>query len=98
MLRLSLQGKVKDVRASKRLTDSPVCLVADEGDIDLHLARLLKQHQRLDDTPTRILELNPKHPLVAALSETATAGQAGAGGTIEDVGLLLLDQGPHSGG
>ena len=92
MLRLSLQGKVKDVRASKRLTDSPVCLVADEGDIDLHLARLLKQHQRLDDTPTRILELNPKHPLVAALSETATAGQAGAGGTIEDVGLLLLDQ------
>lgn len=92
MLRLSLQGKVKDVRASKRLTDSPVCLVADEGDIDLHLARLLKQHQRLDDTPTRILELNPKHPLVAALSETAMAGQAGAGGIIEDVGLLLLDQ------
>lgn len=92
LLRLSLQGKVKDVRASKRLTDSPVCLVADEGDIDLHLARLLKQHQRLDDTPTRILELNPKHPLVTALSETAKAGASGAGDSIEEVGLLLLDQ------
>ncbi|WP_119167203.1 molecular chaperone HtpG [Algihabitans albus] len=92
MLRVSLQGKVKDVRASKRLTDSPVCLVADEGDIDLHLARLLKQHQRLDDTPTRILELNPKHPLVAALSETAKTAAAGAGENIEEVGLLLLDQ------
>lgn len=87
-LRTALAGKVKDVRASKRLTDSPVCLVADEGDIDLHLARLLKQHQRLDDTPTRILELNPKHALVAALAAKAE----GDSETVKEVGLLLLDQ------
>ena len=42
--------------------------------------------------PTRILELNPKHPLVTALSETAKAGASGAGDSIEEVGLLLLDQ------
>jgi molecular chaperone HtpG len=87
-LRGALEDKVKDVRASKRLTDSPVCLVAGEGDIDLHLARLLKQHQRLDDAPTRILELNPKHPLVSSLAAKADADPE----TVKEVGLLLLDQ------
>ena len=48
MLRLALQDAVKDVRASSRLDTSAVCLVADEGDMDIHLERLLKQHRQLD--------------------------------------------------
>ena len=48
IFKLALGDAVKDVRSSERLTDSAVCLVADEGDIDMHLERLLKQHRQLD--------------------------------------------------
>src|SRR3546814_6975670 len=64
LLKLTLGDAVKEVRASDRLTDSAVCLVADEGDLDMHLERLLKQHKQLDQTFPRILELNPKHKLI----------------------------------
>ncbi|MFQ5985192.1 MAG: molecular chaperone HtpG, partial [Alphaproteobacteria bacterium] len=47
LFRLALGKAVKDVRVSSRLTDSPVCLVADEHDIDMHLERLLKQHKQI---------------------------------------------------
>ena len=45
MVKLTLGEEVKDVRTSSRLTESPVCLVADEGDVDMHFERLLRQHQ-----------------------------------------------------
>ena len=48
IFKLALGDAVKDVRSSERLTDSAVCLVADEGDMDMHLERLLKQHRQLD--------------------------------------------------
>ncbi len=47
LLRLELKDAVKDVRTSQRLTDSAVCLVADEGDLDIRLERLLKQHKQM---------------------------------------------------
>src|SRR3546814_602759 len=47
-VRLTLKDQVKDVRVSARLTSSPVCLVADEGDLDMHMERLLKQQRQLD--------------------------------------------------
>lgn len=89
----TLGAAVKDVRASQRLTESPVCLVADEGDVDIHLERLLKQHRQTsgaDPTP-RILELNPGHPLIQRLAALAKDG-AGEVGQIGDAALLLLDQ------
>ena len=46
MFKLALGDAVKDVRASERLTDSAVCLVADEGDLDMHLERMLRQHHQ----------------------------------------------------
>ncbi len=85
-----LGDAVKDVRESDRLTDSPVCLVSAETDIDLRLARLLRQHNRLTDAMPRILEINPRHPLIAALA--ARASQAGAVEALGDAALLLLDQ------
>src|SRR3546814_11389853 len=45
-VKLTLKDQVKDVRVSARLTSRPVCLVADEGDLDMHLERLLKQQER----------------------------------------------------
>ena len=92
LLKLSLGELVKDVRASSRLTDSAVCLVADEGDMDLHMERLLRQHQRLDMASTRILELNPSHDLIRKMADTVREKGAEAGDLVGDYGYLLLDQ------
>ena len=90
LFKLSLGDAVKDVRASNRLTDSAVCLVADDGDLDIHLERLLKQHRQLSAEAKRILEINPKHPLIARLGDLA--GTAGASDALGDFAWLLLDQ------
>ena len=81
-----LGDSVKDVRSSDRLTESPVCLVADEGGMDIHMERMLKMHgQNVPPTP-RILELNPRHSLIRKL-----AGEADSPRTA-DMAHLLLDQ------
>ncbi len=90
LLKETLGDHVKDVRVSSRLTESPVCLVADEGDTDMHLERLLKQHQGHTGTTPRVLEINPKHDLILALSERAA--EKGAADTYADDAWLLLDQ------
>jgi molecular chaperone HtpG len=95
LMKLSLGGKVKDVRASNRLTESPVCLAIDEGDIDIHLERFLKQHNQLQHASQRILEINPSHPLIvkmAAQAKETGAKTEGAKAELEDIALLLLDQ------
>ncbi|HEY2539439.1 MAG TPA: molecular chaperone HtpG [Stellaceae bacterium] len=90
IFKLALGDAVKDVRSSDRLTDSAVCLVADEGDMDMHLERLLKQHRQLDTAAKRILELNPRHKLIERLA--ATVGESGASDQIGEFAWLLLDQ------
>jgi molecular chaperone HtpG len=90
IFKLALGDAVKDVRGSERLTDSAVCLVADEGDMDMHFERLLKQHRQLDTTAKRILELNPRHKLIERLA--ATVGESGASDQLAEFAWLLLDQ------
>ena len=63
----SLGEKVKEVRVTHRLTDSPACLVADEHDMSANLARLLKSAGQKGPTSKPILEINPKHPVVLRL-------------------------------
>ncbi len=86
---------MKDVRASARLTESPVCLVADEGDMDMHLERILKAHRQLEKTSRRILEINPRHDLIRRLADRVS-GEGGLGeaarADLEEVARLLLDQ------
>ena len=90
IFKLALGEAVKDVRSSDRLTDSAVCLVADEGDMDMHFERLLKQHRQLNTMSKRILELNPRHKLIERLA--ATVGEAGASDQLSEFAWLLLDQ------
>ncbi len=85
----ALGEAVKDVRASHRLTESAVCLVADQGEMSLHLERLLRQHQQMQHAQPRILEINPRHPLVKRLAEAA---QAKGADHVADAAHLLLDQ------
>jgi len=90
LLRLALKDAVKDVRSSARLDTSAVCLVADEGDMDIHLERLLKQHRQLDSAAKRVLEVNPRHPLIAGLAKRLS--QNGSSEEVTEAAWLLLDQ------
>ena len=89
-IKLTLGETVKDVKESTRLTDSACCLVADEGDMDMNLERILRQHQQVQDAAPRVLEINPKHPLIKGLAKKAKKEKPGQ--EIEDAALLLFDQ------
>lgn len=88
--KLVLGEQVKDVRASDRLTESAVCLVADDGDMGIHLEKLLRQHQGSNARPPRILELNPSHALIRHLANQA--GETDAAARLGDKIWLLFDQ------
>ena len=60
LLKEKLKEKVKDVRVSSRLTDSPVCLVSDEGAMDPQLEKILQQHNQLNQgLSLKVMEINP---------------------------------------
>ena len=82
-LKETLKDRAKDVRVTTRLVDSPACLVAEEGDMSGHLARLLKQAGQGAQKAEPILEINPEHALVKRL-ETSTH--------FDDLANILFDQ------
>ena len=89
LLKVTLGEAVKDVRGSETLTESAVRLVADEGDMDLHLERMLRRHGQIDSAMSRrVLELNPRHRLVQGLARSMAAGEDRAA----RLAPLLLDQ------
>jgi molecular chaperone HtpG len=84
----TLGETVAEVRASERLTDSAVCLVAADAGPDRALERILAGAGRLNTASKPILEVNPRHQLVVAL-----AGLGGDQRTLkEDAIYLLLDE------
>ena len=88
-MKQALGERIKDVRVSKRLTDSAVCLVAD-GAIDRTLEKLLsRQKDSGVAVSAPILEINAGHPLIVNLAKTVTGKGASA---IADAAQLLLDQ------
>jgi len=66
-VKATLGEKVKDVRVTHRLTDSPSCLVADQHDLGGNLQRILKAAGQQAPASRPILEINPKHPAVQRL-------------------------------
>jgi molecular chaperone HtpG len=83
-LKRALGDRVKDVRVSQRLTESPSCLIADEHDIGGNLARILKAAGQKAPPSKPILEVNPEHALIARLQPGDARFDAWAG--------LLFDQ------
>ena len=67
-IKTSLDGKIKDVRISSRLTDSPVCLVADEHDMGGNMERILKSMGQDMPQSQPILEINPDHKIINHLN------------------------------
>ena len=83
----ALGEKVKDVVLSKRLSDSPCCIVVDENDPSLQMERMMKaMGQATFGSVKPILEVNADHPIIAKLKETEDADY------IADVSSVLLDQ------
>ena len=83
-LKRALADRVKDVRVSQRLTESPSCLIADEHDLGGNLARILKAAGQKVPASKPILEVNPEHAIVARLEPGDARFDAWAG--------LLFDQ------
>ncbi len=86
----NLADEVGEVRLTNRLTDSPVCLIAGESDVDLRMERVLRIHQKYEAPTKRILEINGKHPLITRLAACAKADNAGE--ELADAAHLLMDQ------
>jgi len=84
----TLGEAVSDVRASDRLTDSPVCLVAPETSIDRQLEKLLASAGRLKVSAKPILEINPRHAIVVALASLGEDDLAFK----QDAAHLLFDE------
>lgn len=64
-----LGDKVKDVRVTHRLTQSPACIVSDDNEMSVHMQRILKAAGQAMPTSKPIFELNPEHQLVLRLKE-----------------------------
>ena len=82
-LKEALKDRVKDVRVTTRLVDSPACLVVEEGDVSGHLARLLKQAGQTAPKSQPTLEVNVEHALVKRLDSSAH---------FDDLANILFDQ------
>ncbi|MFO1088769.1 MAG: molecular chaperone HtpG [Hyphomicrobiales bacterium] len=87
-LKATLGDRVQDVRASDRLTESPVCLVAPESGMDRELERILARAGQLSAAGKPVLEVNPRHDLIEALA-ALDAREPVAG---SDIAHLLYDE------
>jgi molecular chaperone HtpG len=87
-VKAALGERVSDVRASKRLTDSAACLVADSRGRDRELERLLARQSRGSGTKP-ILELNVRHPILKMLSRAKADGRDDE---VADLSALLFEQ------
>ena len=86
-IKTTLGDRVKDVRASVRLADSPSCIVSDEEAPSLQMQQMLRAMGQTDfPAPKPTLEINPDHEIVRKLLEHADAP------TTQDAAWLLFDQ------
>ncbi len=64
-----LKEKVKEVRVSKRLTESPCCIVSGDMDLGVHMEKILKAMNQPMPESKKILEINPSHPLLKTMND-----------------------------
>lgn len=88
---------VKDVRITHKLADSPMCLCVEDGAMDIRLERFLKEQKQIHNSFAKVLEINPKHPIIKSLAARA-AKSSEDDPVIRDTALLLLDQAKIIGG
>ncbi|MFT6077073.1 MAG: molecular chaperone HtpG [Rickettsiales bacterium] len=64
-----LSENVKDVKISKKLDSSPVCLSVDSASMDIRMERYLVEQKQLASGSAKILEINPNHKIIKSLNE-----------------------------
>ena len=85
------KSEVAKVTTTDKLTKSPVSLTVEDGQMSIHLERLMRNHQQQTAfASSRILQLNPYHPLIIKLSEAINDEAMRA--KVEEVAKILLDQ------
>ena len=76
---------------SSRLTDSPVCLVSDEGAMDPQLEKILQQHNQLNQgLSLKVMEINPQHKLIKKLAKMSK--DKASISEVENISILLYEQ------
>lgn len=85
-----LAAQISFARSSKRLTESPVCLVADEGGVDMQMEKVLKLQQKYEPNRKPVLEVNPKNKLIQRLASFAKENKEQE--VLKDAAHLLMDQ------
>ena len=85
------KSEVAKVTTTDKLTKSPVSLTVEDGQMSIHLERLMRNHQQQTAfASSRILQLNPYHPLIIKLSEAVN--DEAMRPKVEEVAKILLDQ------
>ncbi|MEI6737631.1 MAG: molecular chaperone HtpG [Pseudomonadota bacterium] len=85
-IKVSLGERVKEVRVTDRLTESPACLVVDENELSGNLERMLKSAGQKVNAGKPILEINPAHPIVLKLRSDGGIAR------FDDLALVLFEQ------
>jgi len=85
-IKAALGERVKEVRVTDRLTESPACLVVDENELSGNLERMLKAAGQKVNTVKPILEINPDHPLVKKIQAEEASSR------FDDLSLMLFEQ------
>lgn len=85
--------EVRDIRASHKLTQSPVCLAIEDGDMEIRFEKFLRENKQYPGRMPKILEVNPRHPIIHSLASKVEANDNAADDAdVKDVAWLLLDQ------
>lgn len=84
-IKMALEEKVKDVRVTHRLTDSPACLVTDEDEMSAHLQRMLQASGQPFSGSKPVLEVNPSHPIINYLKQASES-------EVNEWSRILFDQ------
>jgi molecular chaperone HtpG len=85
------KGEVGKVEATEKLTTSPASLTVENGQMSIHLERLMRNHQQQTTfDSTRILEINPYHPLIIKLAELIKDKSKEQ--EVKDASFLILEQ------
>ena len=90
LLQARLTDRVREVRLSPRLTDSACCLVADADAMNATMERFMRAFERETPPQLRVLEVNPKHPLIVKMAAMRDADSEDA--RLADYAELLLGQ------
>lgn len=89
-LKSILEGEVQDVKVTHKLADSPACIVAAEGGMDLRMERFLVEQQQIPTSSLKILEINPNSDIIIKIADKlATQGK---NEEVIDIVKLICDQ------